>query len=118
MTFHLIELLPTLVFQDCYTRESLAMPKVRLSWPYGCKHLAMLAGSWAKWHPQVLIPIKVPREDGSWAEIWSTEVQLPDNVDQVFHYKFIVDGEWLADLAQPHLPNNHGAIDNYVKVSK
>lgn len=91
------------------------MPRVRLSWPYGCKHLAMVAGSWSHWHPQVLVPLKV-NKDGNLIEVWSTEVQLPDNVDQVFRYKFIVDGEWLYDQSCPFLPNNHGSLDNYIKV--
>ena len=50
-------------------------------------------------------------------EIWSTEIGLPDNVDDVFRYKFIVDGDWMYDSAQPVLPNNHGSFDNYIKVS-
>jgi len=49
-------------------------------------------------------------------EIWSTEIGLPDNVDDVFRYKFIVDGDWMYDSAQPVLPNNHGSFDNYIKA--
>jgi len=90
------------------------MPKVRLSWPYGCKHLAMVAGSWSQWHPQVLIPSQVQVSNPQ--EIWSTEISLPDNVDEVFRFKFIVDGEWMYDSALPVIPNNHGSFDNYVKV--
>ena len=94
------------------------MPRVRLSWPYGCKHLAMVAGSWAQWHPQVLIPSQVSTAAASSAEIWSTEINLPENVDEVFRFKFIVDGEWVYDSALPVLPNVHGSFDNYIKVLK
>jgi len=90
------------------------MPRVRLSWPYGCKHLAMVAGSWSQWHPQVLIPTQVSNLAPD--EIWSTEIGLPDNVDEMFRYKFIVDGDWMYDSAKPVLPNHHGSFDNYIKV--
>ena len=91
------------------------MPRVRLSWPYGCKHLAMVAGSWAQWHPQVLIPSQVSANTTA-AEIWSTEISLPENIEEVFRFKFIVDGEWVYDSALPVLPNVHGSFDNYIKV--
>ena len=76
----------------------------------------MLAGSWSKWQPQVLLP--VPNPVPNRPEIWGTEIQLPDNVDVVYRYKFIVDGEWMYDLNTPNLPNDHGSFDNYVKVKK
>ena len=50
-------------------------------------------------------------------EVWTAEVVLPDNVDAVFRYKFIVDGDWCYDAAQPTLANPHGSYDNYVTVS-
>jgi len=89
------------------------MPRVRISWPYGCKHLAMVAGSWAQWHPQVLIPSQVSYSS---EEIWSTEISLPDNVDEVFRFKFIIDGEWMYNSGLPVIPNNHGSFDNFIKV--
>ena len=89
------------------------MPRVRISWPYGCKHLAMVAGSWTQWHPQVLIPSQVSYSS---EEIWSTEISLPDNVDEVFRFKFIIDGEWMYNSGLPVIPNNHGSFDNYIKV--
>lgn len=98
------------------------MPKVRLSWPYGCKHLAMLAGSWSQWRPQVLIPVRVEQlvEPASgrrtFIEVWTTEISLPDNLPAVYRYKFLVDGEWMYDAAQPTLPNAFGSLDNFVKV--
>ena len=90
------------------------MPRVRISWPYGCKHLAMVAGSWTQWHPQELIPSQVSYSS---EEIWSTEISLPDNVDEVFRFKFIIDGEWMYNSGLPVIPNNHGSFDNYIKVS-
>ena len=89
------------------------MPRVRISWPYGCKHLAMVAGSWAQWHPQVLIPSHVSYSS---EEIWSTEISLPDNVEEVFRFKFIIDGEWMYNSGLPVIPNNHGSFDNFIKV--
>ena len=49
-------------------------------------------------------------------EIWSTEISLPDNVDEVFRFKFIIDGEWMYNSGLPVIPNNHGSFDNYIKV--
>ena len=98
---------------------SLRMPRVRISWPHGCRHLAMVAGSWSNWQPQVLIPTKVTSQTASnfdSQEVWSTEVRLPDNVQEIYRYKFIVDGEWSFDMNTPHLPNDHGSFDNYIKV--
>ena len=87
------------------------MPLVRISWPHGCKHLAMLAGSWSQWHPQVLMPTKLD----NLTELWSTHVKLPDNVDHaIYRFKFIVDGEWVFDPDQPHLVNEYGSYDNYI----
>ena len=73
----------------------------------------MVAGSWAQWHPQVLIPSQVSYSS---EEIWSTEISLPDNVDEVFRFKFIIDGEWMYNSGLPVIPNNHGCFDNYIKV--
>ena len=73
----------------------------------------MVAGSWAQWHPQVLIPSQVSYSS---EEIWSTEISLPDNVDDVFRFKFIIDGEWMYNSGLPVIPNNHGSFDNYIKV--
>lgn len=96
------------------------MPLVRVSWPYGCKHLAMVAGSWSQWRPQVLLPIRTSKvvEPGreETFEIWSTQIKLPDNVDAVFRYKFVVDGDWVYDVALPTLSNEHGSFDNYIVV--
>jgi hypothetical protein len=98
------------------------MPLAQLSWPYGCKHIAMIAGSWAKWVPQVLMPVQVSQlvEPATGRteliEVWTTEINLPDNIDAIYRYKFIVDGEWMYDAAQPALPNPTGSWDNYVKV--
>ena len=89
------------------------MPLVKVSWPYGCHHMAMVAGSWANWRPQVLVPIGTPS-----GEVWSAQIKLPDNVDDVFRYKFIVDGDWKYDSALPTLPNDHGDFDNYLVVSQ
>ena len=99
------------------------MPRVRLSWPYGCKHLVMLAGSWSSWRPQVLIPVRVEQlvepalGRTSHLEVWTAEIRLPDSPAAIFRYKFVVDGEWMFDAAQPTLPNAYGSFDNYVKVS-
>ena len=89
------------------------MPLVKVSWPYDCNHMAMVAGSWANWRPQVLVPMKT-----SSGEVWSAQIKLPDNVDDVFRYKFIVDGDWKYDSALPTLPNDHGDFDNYLVVSQ
>ena len=88
------------------------MPLVKVSWPYGCNHMAMVAGSWANWRPQVLVPMKT-----SSGEVWSAQIKLPDNVDDVFRYKFIVDGDWKYDSALTTLPNDHGDFDSYLVVS-
>ena len=87
------------------------MPLVKVSWPYDCNHMAMVAGCWANWRPQVLVPMKT-----SSGEVWSAQIKLPDNVDDVFRYKFIVDGDWKYDSALPTLPNDHGDFDNYLVV--
>ena len=50
-------------------------------------------------------------------EVWSTQIKLPDNVDQVYRYKFIVDGDWVYDSSQPTIANDHGSFDNYFVVS-
>ena len=50
-------------------------------------------------------------------EVWSTQIKLPDNVDQVYRYKFIVDGDWVYDSSQPTVANDHGSFDNYFVVS-
>ena len=50
-------------------------------------------------------------------EVWSTQIKLPDNVDQVYRYKFIVDGDWVYDSSQPTVANDHGSFDNYIVVS-
>ena len=55
----------------------------------------------ANWRPQVLVPMKT-----SSGEVWSAQIKLPDNVDDVFRYKFIVDGDWKYDSALPTLPND------------
>ena len=91
------------------------MPMVRLSWPHGVKHLAMIAGDWSRWTPQVLIPVKFESMDKC-TEIWTTQVHLPD-VDAVYRYKFIVDGDWIADADQPRVANKLGSYDNYIKVT-
>ena len=89
------------------------MPRVRLTWPYGCRHIAMIAGSWSSWQPQVLFPLKMGMD-----ELWSTEIQLPDNVEPtVYRYKFIVDGDWVYDAAQPTICNAYDSFDNYIQVS-
>ena len=99
------------------------MPRMRLSWPYGCKHIAMLAGSWSKWTPQVLMPVKIPQlvEPATGLtgtiEVWTTEIVLPNNVDAIYRYKFVVDGDWVYDAAQPAIKNEHGSYDNYITVS-
>ena len=51
------------------------------------------------------------------SEVWSTQIKLPDNVDQVYRYKFIVDGDWVYDSSQPTVANDHGSFDNYFVVS-
>ena len=94
------------------------MPLVRISWPHGCQHLAMLAGSWSQWHPQVLMPTKL---DNLKTELWSTHVKLPDdNLDDggiaLYRFKFVVDGEWVFDADQPHMANEYGSYDNYIEV--
>ena len=100
------------------------MPLVRVSWPYGCQHLAMVAGSWAQWRPQVLLPVQLSKTDETVSngrqenfEIWSTQINLPDNVDAMYRYKFIVDGDWQYDSKIDHIGNEHGSFDNYIVVS-
>ena len=100
------------------------MPLVRVSWPYGCQHLAMVAGSWAQWKPQVLLPVQLSKTDETVTngrqenfEIWSTQINLPDNVDAMYRYKFIVDGDWQYDSKIDHIRNEHGSFDNYIVVS-
>ena len=89
------------------------MPLIRISWPHGCKHLAMLAGSWSQWRPQVLMP---SLGKGQESEVWTTQVKLPDNVNAIYRYKFVVDGEWVFDADQPIIANEYGSYDNYIEV--
>ena len=50
-------------------------------------------------------------------EIWTTQVKLPDNVDDtIIRYKFIVDGEWTVDQDMPVMANELGSRDNYIKI--
>ena len=84
--------------------------RLRLEWPYGCKHVVMLAGSWADWKPQVMFPMPDKRNG---IEVWSTEVELGVGLHR---YKFIVDGTWLIDASRPSLPNQVGSKDNVIKV--
>ena len=100
--------------ESCSTHLDIIMPLVRISWPHGCKHLAMLAGSWSQWHPQVLMPTKL---DNLKNELWSTHVKLPDDGGiAIYRFKFVVDGEWVFDADQPHMANEYGSYDNYIEV--
>jgi 1,4-alpha-glucan branching enzyme len=45
---------------------------------------------------------------------WKTTVALPPGR---YQYKFIVDGEWIADpAAQKSVPNEHGSVNSVVEV--
>ena len=57
------------------------MPLIRLSWPHGVKHLAMIAGEWSQWTPQVLIPMKWKSTEKCTNEVWTTQIRLPDEAD-------------------------------------
>mmetsp|Transcript_10803 Transcript_10803/g.28918 ORF Transcript_10803/g.28918 Transcript_10803/m.28918 type:complete len:214 (-) Transcript_10803:1167-1808(-) len=64
-----------------------------------------LTGSFLKWTDTVEMMAK----DG----VWSAVVKLPKGKHE---FKFIVDGEWMYDLTQPHEPDETGNYNNVIEV--
>jgi 1,4-alpha-glucan branching enzyme len=73
----------------------------------GAKQVA-LCGDFNGWSPTAT-PMK-RHDDGH----WGTTVALAPGRHQ---YKFVVDGEWIADpAAQKNMPNEHGSLNSVVEV--
>ncbi|XP_059092835.1 uncharacterized protein LOC131888069 [Tigriopus californicus] len=88
----------------------MALERLYFDWPWGCRHLVMIAASWADWTPQVLFPVK---EEGG-KEVWMAAFELPS--PGIYRYKFIVDGVWVHDQSMPAEQNADGEWENVVKV--
>ena len=73
----------------------------------GAKWVA-LCGDFNGWSPTET-PMKW-HDDGH----WGTTVALAPGR---YQYKFVVDGEWIADpAAQKNVPNEHGSLNSVVEV--
>jgi hypothetical protein len=73
----------------------------------GAKQVA-LCGDFNGWSPTAT-PMK-RHDDGH----WGTTVALAPGR---YQYKFVVDGEWIADpAAQKNVPNEHGSLNSVVEV--
>jgi hypothetical protein len=73
----------------------------------GAKQVA-LCGDFNGWSPTAT-PMKRHNDDR-----WETTVALAPGR---YQYKFIVDGEWIADpAAQKNVPNEHGSLNSVVEV--
>src|ERR1019366_667711 len=67
-----------------------------------------LCGDFNGWSPSAT-PMK-RHEDGHWE---ATVALAPGR----YQYKFIVDGEWIADpAAQKNMPNEHGSLNSVIEV--
>eukprot|EP00095_Tigriopus_kingsejongensis_P011885 maker-scaffold410_size180147-snap-gene-0.35 protein:Tk11885 transcript:maker-scaffold410_size180147-snap-gene-0.35-mRNA-1 annotation:"phosphoglycerate mutase 2" len=86
--------------------------RLYFDWPWGCRHLVMIAGSWAEWEPQVLFPSREPNGK----EVWMAAFDLPS--PGIYRYKFIVDGAWYHDESMPAARNQDGIWENVVEVGK
>jgi Glycogen recognition site of AMP-activated protein kinase len=73
----------------------------------GAKQVA-LCGDFNGWSPTAT-PMK-RHDDGH----WGTTVALAPGR---YQYKFVVDGEWIADpAAQKNVPNEHGSLNSVIEV--
>jgi 1,4-alpha-glucan branching enzyme len=67
-----------------------------------------LCGEFNGWSPTAT-PMK-RQNDG----VWETTVALAPGS---YQYKFVVDGEWIADpAAQKNVPNEHGSRNSLIEV--
>jgi 1,4-alpha-glucan branching enzyme len=81
---------------------------VRFRLPYLPANEVFLAGSFNEWHPQMFPMIK--EEGGGWIK----DVALPPGTHE---YKFLVDGVWMADLANfRFVPNPFGDLNSVIKI--
>jgi 1,4-alpha-glucan branching enzyme len=67
-----------------------------------------LAGEFNQWNPDAA-PMQ-PHDDGHW---FITLDLLPRR----YQYKFVVDGQWLPDIAaHENVPNEHGTLNSVIEV--
>ena len=68
----------------------------------------LVCGDFNGWSPSA--PPMKRHDDGHWE---TTIALAPGN----YQYKFLVDGEWVADpAAQKNVPNDHGSLNSVVEV--
>jgi len=81
--------------------------EVEISWKadYAVKETIEVTGSFTQWEA----PVKMTEKDGSWA----ATVSLPKGKHL---FKFLVDGEWMYDLSQPHEADEAGIYNNVIEV--
>ena len=72
-------------------------------------HSASVAGSFNDWDPAVT-PMKYDAETGA----YRAAVELGRGE---YEYKFVLDGEWLLDEANPEFfPNDFGTLNSVLRV--
>ncbi len=73
-------------------------------------HEVMLAGSFNDWHPER--PMCDKNGDG----VYRCRLLLTPGV---YHYKFLIDGNWRLDPANPNFqPNGFGSLNNVLEVTE
>eukprot|EP00184_Porphyridium_aerugineum_P006445 CAMPEP_0184694864 /NCGR_PEP_ID=MMETSP0313-20130426/2689_1 /TAXON_ID=2792 /ORGANISM="Porphyridium aerugineum, Strain SAG 1380-2" /LENGTH=484 /DNA_ID=CAMNT_0027153223 /DNA_START=436 /DNA_END=1890 /DNA_ORIENTATION=+ len=74
------------------------------------KH-ACVVGSFSNWTERISL---VPTDNsGNQGTLWSANLKLKSGV---YFYKFVVDGEWLADSSQETRVDNRGITNNILRV--
>lgn len=76
-----------------------------LRWPHGGL-LVHVSGSFDDWKERIAMK---SLGDGT----HSIELEVKPGK---YEYKFIVDGKWCYDEAQPHRDDGHGNINNHIEV--
>lgn len=79
------------------------MVKVIFNWPYGGNDV-LLYGSFTNWNACYKL-------DNS----RSIELDLDPGV---YEYKFMIDNEWMYDMAKPHITNNFLSRNNIIRVNE
>ena len=72
----------------------------------GARKSVEIAGSFNNWTPQ---PLKYSKEDRDWLTILNLS-------PGVYHYKYVVDGEWMHNPLQEWEEDGEGNINNVMKV--
>lgn len=81
---------------------------VRLSFVHPTAKLVCIAGTFNDWHPSVTEMI--PLGDGRWIK----EFTVPPGI---YEYRFVVDGQWMADPNAPEtVLNPYGGMNSVLRV--